>query len=108
MRFDRNFADDLFIEGNAALDAARCRQQAVIDSFSSSKPMALQIKCQAGNENQIQVIEWNLDAISNWLADAELTRHDFMEKVFDLTQQVKLAVVIKTRQSNSFFASEPF
>ena len=56
MRLQRHIAHDLIVETNPRTKPARTSEEAVIKSLPPSEPSATRIKCQAGNEDQIEFI----------------------------------------------------
>ncbi len=108
VRFYRNFAGDLFIESDAAFQAAGFPQQAIIKSPAATQPVAAQIKRHAWNENQIQPVQNHFSAKPFRFADAKLSGDNFILGILHAARGVSLIHRFETGQGGDFFVRGGF
>ena len=92
----------MFIKSDSAFDAVHIGQQTIVKSPAAAQPPPLQIKPHAGNQHQIQPVQWNLNAFRARFADAELPGHNFASQILHPAGDVTIACGIKAGQGGDF------
>src|SRR5947209_20383122 len=106
MRLDRNRFNDLFVECDSASRAMHDRQQLVIEPFSPAKPASGWIEGYTWNQNQVQPVRWNGDAMTARLANAELAAADVVGDVLNLTGDITFCSGVEAGQGDGFAGGE--